>query len=340
MEKPEQFVSDRYSLHRLKIVTSGGSTGQGIKIYKNYIQMTAEWPFFDYEWKHRCGWSRRARTVRIGSDSIRRDDQFPCYFEADRLMVSPYHTNAKWLPQIVESIERFNPEYFHVFASCLLPVTEELKRQNKKMPDVKGVILASERIFPKMLDDIKSVFPNAVAVFHYGLTERSNLAWGSYEDGEISYRMDDAYGYSENFIHEDGRAEIVGTNLWNDVMPLIRYRTNDFAKIEDGWMRQLDGRGQEFLIARNGCRFQGFAIYIDESTWDQVRQFQIVQREIGKLEFHLVPRNGPLSDEFRNFLIRDQKNKWGDLFDISIVEVGEIPRTAAGKTRLVVSRLP
>ena len=112
----------------------------------------------------------------------------------------------------------------------------------------------------------------------YGLTERTNLAFASYRQGAIGpYRFDQLYAVNENRIR-GGRAEIVGTSLWNDLMPLIRYCSDDFGAIDAaGNCALIEGRAQEFLFARDGNRIPGLSIVIDEATWDFVRLYQIRQ---------------------------------------------------------------
>lgn len=66
----------------------------------------------------------------------------------------------------------------------------------------------------------------------YGLTERMNLAFALHTDGRTTpYRFEPLYGWTETLVH-DGRHEIVGTSLWNEAMPLIRYRTADCAALD------------------------------------------------------------------------------------------------------------
>jgi len=338
MASPIRLVSRKYRVRKLKMGTSGGSTGEGIKIYRNTTQQLIERCFFDYTWHTRTGWKRSSRMVRIGCGGIRTANEHPCSRYANRLLISPYHMSARWIAEIFLEVERFEPEYFHSYPSSFEYLLSYMRAAGLRLAGIKGIFLASERITRSCLEAIREVFPGVPVVFHYGLSERTNLAWGLYAGGHISYVCDDVYGFSENTTDEYGRHEIAGTSYWNDVMPLVRYRTQDYGLIEDSVIKELDGREQEFLVTKNGDRIPGFTICIDMFTWDFVETFQVVQNEKGKLEFHVVPRQA-LSDTDTQRIALAQDARWGRLFDIRIVLKDKIDRTNAGKQRLVVSNL-
>ena len=149
----------------------------------------------------------------------------------------------------------------------------------------------------------------------------------------------DTYGVSENLRDEFGNSEIVGTSYWIEEMPLIRYRTQDFGHIDSqGAIAKLDGRNQEFLVDRHGGRIPGFSIKIDEFTWDFVRVYQVVQQERGQIRIRLVPKSS-FNEEIKKRLLAKQQERWGGFFDMSVEIVSEIPRTRAGKFRLIVNEM-
>ena len=131
----------------------------------------------------------------------------------------------------------------------------------------------------------------------------------------------------------------MGTSYWNDVMPLIRYRTQDYGEISDGIMLELEGREQEFLTSKSGVRIPGISIMIDDFTFDYVEVFQVVQKERGKVEFHIKPRP-QYSEDIGQRILVSQQAKWGDYFDLELVVTDRIERTVSGKIRHFVIDLP
>jgi phenylacetate-CoA ligase len=339
MAEPERFISERYKPGKLMVDTSGGSTGQGIKIYTNVRQKYIERCFFDYTWEKVAQFRHSARIMRMNLLRSRKSLGEAYQEFGGRLVISPYHLNPEWIDRIFEKVKSFQVEYVHSYPSCFEYLVDYMLRKNLRLESIRGIFLASERVFERQLDLIHEVFPGVPVVFHYGLGEKTNLAWGSYQAGQIRYHFEKVYGFTENYLDPDGRAEIVGTSYWNDVMPLIRYRTQDMGRVENQVMNNLDGRNQEFLIARDGAKIPGFTICIDKFTWNYVEVFQVIQNEPGKLEFHIKPRPS-YTPEIEARIMASQQEKWSQFFDMKIIIEPEIPRTIRGKLRLIINNIP
>jgi phenylacetate-CoA ligase len=338
MAQQRAFLDRRRDPRKLMYATSGGSSGQGIGMWRSKRLADIEKAFFAQEWG-KLGFSfHRARILRIGADARRLAHEGPVRVVGNRLMVSPYHVGARHKAAILEAMHRFRPEYLHAYPSSAAALAE-LLHTNELDLQVKAVLLASEPATCGQLEAIRRLFRCPVSL-NYGLSERTNLAFSSCDDaGTSDYAFQPLYGWSENRMDGD-RAEIVGTSLWNDVMPLIRYRTGDYGRIGgDGRCSSVDGRGQEFLVDRMGKRIPGLSIVIDEATWDFVRLYQVRQRRAGEITLAVVPRHGSLSEEQRAFVLDAQRRRWGGFFHISLEVENDIPLAPNGKRKLVVSAL-
>lgn len=339
MEYPEKFISDKFKINSKKLLkrTSGGSTGNGIKVYRTLKELMIERAFYDNEWE-KYGYKASSKMVRMGCDGIKNTNEDPFTKKGNKLFISPYHLNNKWINEIYNKILDHKVEYFHVYPSNIEYLARYMKIENKRISTTKAIFLASERVSEDLLNLLNDVFPNVYISFSYGLTERTNLAWGEYNGKKIKYRIEDLYGYHENFITKDKRYEIVGTSYWNLTMPFIRYRTQDFGKIDNGYIESLDGRNQEFLVTKQNNKIPGFTISIDKFVWDYVEFFQVIQNEVGKVEFHIVPKIN-YDSTIKQKILTSQEKKWGEFFDMEIIEKKEIFRTGAGKYRLVINNI-
>jgi phenylacetate-CoA ligase len=338
MAQQRAFLDSRLDPSKLMYATSGGSSGQGIGMWRSKRLADIEKAFFAHEWG-KFGFSYdKARTLRIGADARRRAHERPTRVVGNRLMLSPYHVREQHKAAIFEALTRFRPNYVHAYPSSAAALAE-LFHPNELDLQIKAVLLASEPATAGQLGAIRRLFRCPVSL-NYGLSERTNLAFANCDDaGTSHFAFQPLYGWSENRI-DDEHAEIVGTSLWNDVMPLIRYRTGDYGVIDaHGHCHGIDGRGQDFLIDRTGNRIPGLAIVIDEATWDFVRLYQVRQRRAGEITLAVVPRDGRLSAKQRAFLLEAQQRRWGGFFDISLTEESDIPLGANGKRKLVISAL-
>lgn len=338
MARQRDFLDRRADPRKLLYATSGGSSGQGIGMWRSKRLADIEKAFFTHEWG-RYGFSfDKARILRIGADARRLAHEPPTRVIGNRLMLSPYHVAEAHRAPILDAIRRFRPAFVHAYPSSAAALADLLGNADLDLR-VRAVLLASEPATPAQLAAIRAAFRCPVSL-NYGLSERTNLAFADYgEAGLSAYRFQPLYGWSENRADEE-RLEIVGTSLWNDVMPLIRYRTGDYGAIDaQGRCPAIDGRGQEFLVDRSGRRIPGLAIVIDEATWDFVRLYQVRQRHPGAIVLAVVPRHGGLSADQRAFVLDAQRRRWGGFFDIALQVESDIPLAPNGKRKLVVTAL-
>ena len=134
-----------------------------------------------------------------------------------------------------------------------------------------------------------------------------------------------------------GNYEIVGTSYWNEAMPFIRYRTQDFGKINnEGFIKSLDGRGQTFLTTKKGDKIAGISILaLEDYVWNYVEAIQFVQHERGKLIIRIIPRLD-YTDGIGKKIILDIEQKWPGLFDYEIHIVEEITKGRSTKVNSII----
>ncbi|WP_374657468.1 hypothetical protein [Inhella sp.] len=343
MAAQNRFLDERVKSPLMHYATSGGSSGEGIGLWRNKRLADVERAFFTHHWAPTGFSFDKSRLLRIGADARAQAHEPPCRVQGNRLMLSPYHVNASHRDAILAGLRRFRPQCIHAYpslAAALAELLRDVPEAARGLANLRGVALASEPATAAQLAVIHEVLGVPIVV-NYGLTERTNIAFARYQPGQpLRYRFDPLYGVSEN-REWAGQAEIVGTSLWNDVMPLIRYATRDFGRIDaDGWCERLEGRAQEFLVDRQGGRIPGLSIVIDEVTWDFVRLYQVQQERAGAIRIAVVPRQGALTEAQRAFVLEAQQRRWGSFFDIELAEVEDIPLAANGKRKLVVSSVP
>lgn len=334
MDRRHDFLDERRDPRWLHCAYSSGSSGQGICVWRNKRLADIEKAFYVHEWG-RHGFSfRRARILRIGSDAIRRPDEAPVRTVGNRLLLSPNHLCPAHKSEILAALNRFRPEYLHGYPSSAAALADLLQPGETDF-SLRAVLLSSEPILPHQARLIASRFGGAISI-SYGLTERTNLAFAEWRGAACTgYRFEPLYGISENRI-DGAHAEIVGTSLWNDVMPLIRYRTGDYGAIDaQGRCAELDGRSQDFLVDRHGHKVPGTSVRIEQATWDYVRVYQVRQDRPGRLTLVVVPRHGRLTPDQRRQLLARQHQTLGSLFDIALEEAENIPLQSSGKRRFV-----
>jgi len=300
----DDFILPESLRARAHLTYTGGSTGRPLTIHQNHDAAEREWAFIMTLWRRAGYWpgDRRAtfRGVEFQSGGKATIRENPVYNE---LLLSPFHLSDEHLARYTQALARFRPQFLRGYPSALAVFARFVQSHGSSdLPPLKAVLCGSEGLLPGQRELIVAVFKARVYSW-YGMTEKVVLA-GECENSS-SYHVMPEYGIIEirdsrgELSAQTGTSgEIVGTGFLNRVMPFIRYRLDDYATITGdhcascGRRHLLLGsvqshRVQDGLIGRSGALISMTALNLHDATFQGVRQFQFVQREVGKAELLL-----------------------------------------------------
>lgn len=347
----EDLVSTRIPTSQRLYMTTGGSTGVPVGFYLHHgISRPKEQAFLEALWG-RAGYTPGARLVVIRGHVVNpRSQGRIASYDATRdwLMLSSYHLTENRLPEYLDEIERFRPDFLHAYPSAALQLAEYLERSGQcwRTP-IKAILCGSERLTIPQKRLLERVFRCRIYRW-YGHSERVVLAG----EGRISesFYFWPQYGYVEfGPPDKEGLREVIGTSFHNLAMPLIRYRTGDYVRVADPGLdgpaefpwpaaTEIAGREQEFLVSAAGRKISLTAFNMHDAIFDHLYAVQFFQEQPGVAEFRYVP--SPAFHKSRLVSIEAGiRRKLGDDFKIALREVGETEKTARGKHRWLVSRL-
>ena len=211
---------------------------------------------------------------------------------------------------------------------------------------IKAVELTSESAFDYQIEKIKTVL-NTKVYLQYGHTESCICAY-TYDESYI-YRCEPLYGYVE-ILDQNGQhvqigeiGEVVVTSLYNRAMPLIRYKTGDFAEFggkDDRYvyLNKVLGRTQDYIVNKNGDKVLLTALIFGQhfKAMEHIRKWQIEQFEIGKLVINVIK-----GDNYSNADEKEIYNLFEKLGNVHSVfnYVDEIPLTPRGKSKMLIQHL-
>ena len=336
--------------------TTGGTSGKQLKFYLDDCSQSVELGFMHRQWL-RVGYQpgHRKATFRGVSFPNLKPGVFwqhsPIYNE---LQFSPFHMSETNLGAYVEQIVHYNPSYLHGYPSALDVLAEYVLRHNlvEKLPKIRAALLGSEGASMGQRERIERAFRTR-AYSWYGHSERVVLA-GECEKNSAYHHFPD-YGILEivddngNSCDREGeRGEIVGTGLLNRCMPLIRYRTGDYArrlesKCECGrcWDRfsEVEGRWkQDMVIGGSGTRISIAALNMHGPLFAGVVRYQYYQDTPGVCVLKVIV--APEFTERNRALIEAAYNsKVGEEVQFIVQVVHDIPLTARGKLKLLDSKI-
>lgn len=244
---------------------------------------------------------------------------------------------------------RVQPRYLLTSPSTLRLLLQYFQEHGLKLPSLKSVRTASERLDDDIRDLCQAVFGCKI-----------NHNYSANEVGYMAVQCPQAthlHVQSEAVFLEilDDRNEpcgpgqigrVVVTPLHNFAMPLLRYEIGDEA--ESGppcacgrglpVIRNIIGRTSDYLILKDGRRRRVTYNVYRMSAIGAVREYQVAQTAHDAIDIRVVPMR-PLSQGEISEITDVMANEFGDAFRITITQLDALPRTAAGKLRPFLSEL-
>lgn len=344
----EAMLNQRIAASSRLYMSTGGSSGVPVGFYLHKgVSRAKEQAYLEAQWRRRGYQPGDPTAVIRGAVTSRVSDGSVCYYDASRnwLVLSSYHLNRERFPEYLRALNRFKPKHLHAYPSAALALAREMLERNAKLEfQFASILCGSEKLSPESQTFLETHFD--APVFHwYGHSERVVLASQGRRSNHLYFWP--GYGYVEfGPPNETSHREIIGTSFHNDVMPLIRYRTGDYVKMPDELEGELPmtevgevvGREYEFLLSDQHRRVSLTAINMHDDLFEGLLAVQFFQASPGLVEFRFRPGLGwkpRRLDTIREGL----KAKLGEDFEIKLVEVKEVQKTAAGKHCWLLSQL-
>jgi phenylacetate-CoA ligase len=336
----EQMVNPQFDAKQRLYITTGGSSGVPVGFYLHKgVSRPKEQAYLEAQWSRR-GYrvGDRVAVVRGGVTSSKAGGSIS-YYDATRnwLILSSYHLTLERLPEYVAALNRFRPQHLHAYPSAALMLARGLEQTGLKLDfKLTSLLCGSEKLTAESQQYLEQFF--GARVFHwYGHSERIVLAAQSRTSNHL--RFWPTYGFVEfGDPDAEGNREIIGTSFHNHIMPLVRYRTGDYAKITDGEVLEIVGRDYEYLVSATGRRISLTAINMHDRLFDGLLAVQFFQEQAGVVECRFQP--GPQWQSNRDEVMRaGLLKKLGDDFTLTLQQVTEVEKTSAGKHKWLVSKL-
>jgi len=324
--------------------TTGGSTGQPFGFWRDPLTFGRELASKAHQYR-RVGWQEGDRQLTLRGLAIDTADHTQYVPELEELRCSSYHLTPEWMARYYEAACEYRPQWIRCYPSSGYAFAQWLLETGRRLPPFKGVLCASENLYPFQKQLMAEVY-GARVFDHYGHYECAALA--GYCERADTYHVLPQYGYAE-LLDEQGEpvtmpgqvGEIVATSFIMHATPFVRYRTGDLAQLA-GWScpdcgrnvqtwRLIVGREQEYLEAAGGRRVYVSALNFHDNTLHGVREVQFRQHAPGEVEVRYV--GSGKADEHR---MRAGLGRKLEGFRLQLCPVEAIAATGRGKRPLVV----
>ncbi len=348
----EQLKSRDIDQRRWYLNTSGGSTGEPIKLIQDreYSERSAAIRLF---YSYLVGRELGEPEVRLwGSERDIFQNTMGWKANFFNFLTNTRYMNAfKMSPSKMNSfIHMLNakrPKLIVAYAQAIYELAKFAEDENIKVIPQEAIITSAGTLYPFMREKIETVFQCKV-FNHYGSREVSSIAcerpgckglwvapWGNYV--EI---VDD----DNNPLPPGVEGNILVTCLNNFAMPLIRYKIGDVGILSRNFpseqiLQKVSGRNVDMFKTQDGTLVDGeyFTHLLYFKDW--VQKFQVIQKTYSEIAIKIIKSDSDYQPEELDDIAAKCKLLMGKDCSVDFEFVSEISTSASGKYRYTISEI-
>jgi phenylacetate-CoA ligase len=339
-----KFLSDKYSNRNYRISKTSGTTGSGFKVANSRDASRESWAIIS-RFRKWHGILEGTWSAHIGGRQVVHSQQNkPPYWRYNwpgkQILFSGYHMREETIGNYVNEINKQKIQWIHGYPSLISLVARYVIDHGIQFNHkILWVTTGSENLLPHQIHLIKNAF-QIHPIQQYGLTELV-AHFSECENGML--HVDEDFSAVEFIPVESGEGfKIIGTNLSNLAMPLIRYDTGDIATLGNNCscgrpgrvVYQVDGREEDYIILKDGTRHGRTASIF--KYMHNIKEAQLYQKVPGIVSVRIVP-SPRFSKNDERLLIYKFAERFRDQLNIVIDYKTNLERTKNGKLRFVIS---
>lgn len=258
-----------------------------------------------------------------------------------------YVNNLSIADTILNTIQAVNPSVIAIYPSVLRELLD--KSDNKLSCEKLKLILTNSEQSSQLERDHFANICGCTVLDKYSSEELQSIA---YQCRNYQYHLVQDCSYIEILspnsdkklnMGEDG--EVVGTNLTNFAMPLIRYRQQDLASLNDSVcscgktapiMSSISGRINSSFKRADGLiipsgKILDWTYSLVLSMNLGIREFEIVQQTLNDIVVNIVVTGNFKINQDERIIIDSFRMMFGNDYHVSVHIVSSIPRQKTGK---------
>ena len=330
----EKLISTKKVKHGYYVGSTGGSSSVPLKFLLDFDSIYRENAFI-YYFRKKLGYNFADKMVafRQVEYSNKLWKFHPMYNE---LIFFPIKLSKKSIEEYARKINTFKPQYINGYLSAIWYFAKLLDEYKIKLTfKLKGIFLTSENIDPRQRQFIEQFF-DAGSMTFYGHSERCVIAE---EITHNCYSFDPYYGYTEKVLNDNDNLSIVGTGFLNQIMPFIRYKTDDIC-IPEGQNYRIEGKRSSSvgLKGLNNEFITSTGLELEDPVFNKITTYQFIQNEKGKADLHIIVSKDFEMAELEP--IRKEINRQTKgIIDISIKIVENLQLSPRGKYQMYISTI-
>ena len=339
----DDLLDENIDKSKFALTTTSGSSGNPLKMYVPKDRYIVELGTMHSLWEE-VGFNNQVRAV-IRNRKLKNHQDYIINPITKEIIFDGFRLNNNYFQKIYDTIKKNQTPFIHAYPSTALEFSKFIVENNLDISFVRSFLSGSENIYDFQIDYIRNKV-NINFYNWYGHSEK--LILGGYCKGSDNYHIEPTYGFFElidnsgNQINVPGETgEIVGTTLHNKGMPIIRYKTGDYAEYVGDYckyckrhvplIRNIQGRREGLKIyGADGSSTTTTALNFHDDLYLVLAGLQYVQKEMGKLDI-LVIKGDNFKEEHNQRLKAYYGSKFSEDTKINIIYVDKLLRKSNGK---------
>ncbi len=306
----EKLHTNLINLKRYMMTTSGGTTGEPIKIlhdFKFRVKNESSTIFFNEIGRYHVGdklvmlWGSEKDILRESEGIF---NKIIIKYVKNTHFQNAFRLSDSILDKYIKQINQIKPSTILAYVQSIYEMAKYIKRKNLRIHSPDSIITSAGDLSKELRVFLEDIFQCRV-YNRYGTREVGNIATSCEKSDKLHINM--FLQYVEildndcNELSEHEKGNIIITNLTNYGMPLIRYKIGDIGSLDysqcpcgRGFIRFDNVYGRIIDIFKNE---KGDLIYGDYFTHlfyfrENIKIFQIVQEKINRIDVNIVTLNG------------------------------------------------
>ena len=349
----DDFISKDVDRKNLVVITTGGTTGTPLIIYYTKDAIRYVFALSEARVKHWAGVKSGDKLASFlhGVDAFVPITQSKPPFwrwnkAYNQLLFSVFHMNGNSLKYYVKKHNEFQPKIIQGYTSAIDIFARYILKYKIKVKPPKAILVSSETLFDNQRKNIEKAFNSKVYNGYSGAENVAHIT--ECEKGRLHINPELSIVEFKKIAGTENKYDIIGTNLFNFVMPLLRYRTGDIVTLTNETkcpcgrnfplIKSIEGRMDEMLMTPEGNYVSSAPMSVAIELVNNIKEVQIIQNKIDEIMVKVV-KVEKFNKHDLNLLIDRLKERLGKKVSIKIVFVNQIERTTAGKFRFIISNI-
>lgn len=344
-----QICSDKKN----KIVShTGGTTGKSLTVYFSYQNAQERFACLD-NFKSRFGWNFGAKTAWFSGKTLlnRRDLRSNRYWKTDFLYniryYSTFHINEQTIEYYIQNLNLYQPLFFSGFPSSISEIARYGIKHNLRLNYQPIAIFPTAESITEVDKISMELFYNCQVCDQYASSEGAPFITQC-KNGHMHLEpLSGIFEVLDDMGVPSDSGELIVTPFATEATPLVRYKIGDSIELETEKLncylnypivKKINGRINDFIYSNETGKINLGNISNIVKYVKGVNRFQIIQNEESKI-IVLIVCDKFFNDKNEKKMVKELRNRVGDVIEIQICKVPEIKQEKSGKYRIVKNNL-